>query len=431
MANAARAVEKIRKGECDKIFSSLYLSDRETILKQRERYAGAIENFERHYGAGRDISIYSAPGRTELCGNHTDHNNGVVMAAAVNLDIIAVVSKSEGEVIRLRSHGFRYEDAVNLSRLEPDPGEFGKSSGIIRGIAAAYRERGGTLGAFDAYTVSDVIKGGGLSSSAAFEVCVGSILNGEYNGGRFDAVTLGIMGQYSENKFFGKPSGLMDQTACSVGGAISIDFGDPSAPVVLKIPLDLSRHGMHLVVTDTKGDHSGLTDEYAAIRSEMESVAAFFGKRCLREVDYDDFKARVADVRQETGDRSVIRAIHFFEECERVRRVSDVVRKDDIARFLELIVECGHSSFEFNQNAYSIKTPGRQGVPLALAVSQRILNGWGAWRLQGGGFAGTIQAFVPDSLLGEYCRAMSDLFGDEACHVLRIRREGGVKLRLE
>jgi galactokinase len=371
------------------------------------------------------------PGRVELCGNHTDHNDGVVMAAAVNLDIIAVASKSAGEVIRIRSHGFQYEDEVDLSYLDPDPGEFGKSSAIIRGVAAAFRERGGKLGAFDAYTISDVLKGSGLSSSAAFEICVAMILNGEYNEGRFDAVTLGIMGRYSENKFFGKPSGLMDQIACSVGGAVSIDFGDPSAPAVLKIPLDLRRHGIHLVVTDTKGDHSDLTDEYSAIRSEMESVAAFFGKRCLREVDYEDFKLRIADARRETGDRAVVRAMHFFEECKRVSGAADAVENDDMARFLELIIECGHSSFEFNQNAYSINTPDRQGVPLGLAVSQRILNGRGAWRLQGGGFAGAIQAFVPGPLLDEYCRAMRGLFGDDACHVLNIRREGCVRLRLD
>ncbi|MDR1136735.1 MAG: hypothetical protein LBK91_00305 [Synergistaceae bacterium] len=431
MVYAPRAAEKIRKGECDGFFSSLCLADGETIEKQRERYAGAIEKFGRHYGAERNISVYSVPGRVELCGNHTDHNNGLVMAAAVNLDIVAVVSKSDGEVIRLRSYGFPYEDAVDLSFLEPDPGEFGKSSAIIRGVAAAFRDRGGKCGAFDAYTVSDVLKGSGLSSSAAFEVCVGLILNGEYNEGRFDAVTLGMMGQSSENKFFGKPSGLMDQIACSVGGAVSIDFEDPSAPVVRKIPLDLSRYGIHLVVTDTKGDHSDLTDEYSAIRSEMESVADFFGKRCLREVDCENFKARIAEVRQKTGDRAIARAIHFFDECERVLSVEDIVERGDIERFLGLMIECGHSSFEFNQNAYSIRTPDRQGVTLALAVSQRILKGKGAWRLQGGGFAGTVQAFVPDALLDEYCGAMCGLFGEGACHVLQIRQKGCAELRLD
>ncbi|MDR1516287.1 MAG: hypothetical protein LBS45_11390 [Synergistaceae bacterium] len=428
MTEASRVTEKIHLGELDAVFSSLYGPDGETIIKQRARYAKTIENFERHYGAGRDISIYSAPGRVELCGNHTDHNNGVVMAAAVNLDVIAAVSKSGSGVIRLTSGGFPGEDVVDLARLEPDTREFGKSRAMIRGVASAFRERGGVIGAFDAYTESDVLKGSGLSSSAAFEICVATIMNSEYNEGRFDSITLGIIGQYSENKFFGKPSGLMDQTTCAVGGAISIDFEDPSSPVVSTVPLDLASRGISLVVTDTKGDHSNLTGEYAAIRSEMERVALFFGKRCLREVDYETFKAGIAEVRLKTGDRAVLRAIHFFEECRRVREAIASSGRGDISRWLELMVECGHSSFEFNQNAYSIKSPKRQGISVGLAVSQSILRGRGAWRLQGGGFAGTIQAFVPNELLDEYSTTMSGIFGSDACHVLRVRSFGGVKV---
>jgi len=425
---APSLVEKIRSGGLDSTFTSLYWPDSETISRQRARYADAIENFERFYGRGRDISVYSAPGRVELCGNHTDHNNGVVMAAAVNLDIIAVVSKSEGSVIRLRSHGFQREDVVDITSLALDEDELGRSQAMIRGIVAAFAERGGGYGAFDAYTASDVLKGSGLSSSAAFEVCAGTILNGEYNGGRFDGVTLGIIGQYAENKFFGKPCGLMDQTTCSVGGVISIDFEDPSSPVVESVPLDLSSKGIYLVVTDTKSDHSDLTDEYAAIRNEMESVAAFFGKKCLRDVGYDDFKARIAEVRDKTGDRAVVRAVHFFEECRRVREAIEAVRRGDTERWLELIVECGHSSCEFNQNAYAVKSPQNQGIPIGLAISQSILRGRGAWRLQGGGFAGTIQAFVPKDLLDEYCKTLRGVFGDDACHVLQIRNTGGVRV---
>jgi galactokinase len=299
---------------------------------------------------------------------------------------------------------------------------------MIRGIAAAFEKRGGGYGPFDAYTTSDVLKGSGLSSSAAFEVCVGTILNGEYNDGRFDAVTLGIIGQYAENKFFGKPCGLMDQTTSSVGGVISIDFEDPSSTVVEKATLDLASKGMYLVVTDTKGDHSDLTDEYAAIRNEMESVAGFFGKKCLREVRYEDFKAHIAEVRVKTGDRAVVRAIHFFEECGRVREAITAVARGDTRRWLELIIECGHSSCEFNQNAYSVKTPHKQGISVGLAVSQSLLGGVGAWRLQGGGFAGTIQAFVPEDLLDKYCKTLRAVFGEDACHVLQIRHTGGVKV---
>jgi galactokinase len=421
-------IEKIQNGGLDSAFASLYGSGGGTIRAQRERYAEAIAEFERRYGEGRDVSIYSAPGRVELCGNHTDHNNGVVMAAAVDLDIVAVASKSDGDAIRLSSRGFEGEDAAPLGELSPDPGEFGRSSAIIRGAVSGFVSRGGRCGAFDAYTASDVIKGGGLSSSAAFEVCVGSIINWEFNDGGFDALTVGIIGHRAENDFFGKPCGLMDQTACAVGGVVFIDFADPSAPIVRRVPLDLASRGINLVVTDTKGDHSDLTDEYAAIRDEMESVAALLGKRCLREVRYEDFMARVADVRSRTGDRAVVRAIHFFEECRRVHEAAEVAAAGDLRRWLELIVECGHSSCEFNQNAYSTASPDRQGISVGLAVSQNILRGRGAWRLQGGGFAGTIQAFVPDGLLDEYRAALGGVFGDDACHVVGIRDTGGVKV---
>ena len=289
MATAPQLAERVRRGEYDAFFSSLYGGDEETAARQRERYAGALDAFGENYGAAREVSLYSVPGRVELCGNHTDHNNGVVMAAAIDLDIVAVVSKSDAGRIRLRSYGFGDEDIVDLDRLQPNERKYGLSSAMIRGVAAGFREIGGVVGGFDAYTVSDVLKGSGLSSSAAFEVCVATILNGEYNGSRFDAVTLGIIGQYAENVFFGKPSGLMDQITCSSGGVLSIDLKDPSAPLVEKVPLELP--GLRLVVTDTGGDHanSNLTDEYAAIRKEMESVAGYFGKRCLREVCYDDF----------------------------------------------------------------------------------------------------------------------------------------------
>jgi galactokinase len=429
MATAPQLAEKVRAGEYDTVFSSLYGTDGGTAEQQRERYVDALDDFAGSFGASREVSVYSVPGRVELCGNHTDHNNGVVLAAAVNLDIVAIVSKSDSGTIRLRSRGFGDEYAVDLARLESDRSEYGLSSAMIRGVAAGFRERGGNLGGFDAYTVSDVLKGSGLSSSAAFEVCVGTILNAEYNDSRFDAVTLGIIGQYAENVFFGKPSGLMDQITCAAGGTLSIDLKDPSAPVVVeKSPLDLSSHGLRLVVTDTKGDHSNLTDDYAAIRNEMERAASCFGKRCLREVCYDDFLKRVADVREKAGDRAAVRAVHFFEECARVREAVGAAERDDMPRFLELIAESGHSSFEFNQNAYSAKTPDRQGITVGLAVSQAVLRGRGACRLQGGGFAGTIQAFVPEDLLEKYCAALCSVFGDDACHVLHLREQGGIKI---
>jgi galactokinase len=428
MSIARLAARDIQKGAYDEIFNTLYWPDEKTVSRQRGRYTGAIDSFERHYGADRDISIYSVPGRAELCGNHTDHNNGVVLASAVNIDIIAVVSKSSDGVIRLRSRGFGREDAVGLDELSPDEREFGSSSAIIRGVAAAFRDRGGKYGALDAYTTSDVLRGSGLSSSAAFEVCVGSILNGEYNEGRFDAVTLAMIGQYSENEFFGKPSGLMDQTACSVGGTVFIDFENHASPLVEKVPLDLASSDIYLVVTDTKSDHSDLTEEYGAIRREMESVAAYFGKKCLRAVKYEDFMSGVADVRRRAGDRAIVRAIHFFEECRRVREAVSAARDGDMRRWLSIMGESGHSSFEFNQNAYSVKTPERQGIPVGLAVSAAILGGRGACRLQGGGFAGAIQAFVPGDLLDEYCGTMRKVFGGDACRVLNVRPRGEIRI---
>jgi galactokinase len=428
MPEASRLALGIENGEYDSIFSSLYRPDKEAVSDARERYVRAIGAFEESYGSGREVSVYSVPGRVELCGNHTDHNRGVVLASAVNLDIIAVVSRSDGGVIRVRSRGFGDGYAVDLSRLEPIDCEVGRSSSMIRGVAAGIMERGGTAGGFDSYMDSDVIEGSGLSSSASFEVCIGAILNGEYNSGRFGPVELALIGQSAENKFFGKPCGLMDQVACAVGGAVSIDLEDQSAPVVTRVPFDLSSFGLSLVVTDTGGDHAGLTSEYAAIRSEMESVACLFGRSCLREVGRDEFFRRIAEARDSAGDRAVLRAIHFFEECRRVGGLMTAIENGDRDEFLRLVIESGRSSFEYNQNAYCGGSPERQGVSVGLALSQIVLNGRGAWRLQGGGFAGTIQGFVPDDLLDRYRSVMSGVFGPGASRVLGIRDAGLIEI---
>lgn len=418
--------KQISAGLYDRAFETLYGAGPAVLAKQKERYIDAINQFEAAYGGKRNISLYSAPGRTEIGGNHTDHNHGIVMAAAVNLDIIAVVAKNNDNFARVLSKGFGAPDIVDLSYLEPVTTECGKSSALVRGVAAAMKRRGGTIGGFDAYTTSDVLRGSGLSSSAAFEVCVGAVLNGEYNEGRFSAVELGMIGQYAENEFFGKPSGLMDQTACAVGNAITIDFKDAAKPIVTEIPFNLSEHGYKLVITDTKGSHAGLTDDYTAIRREMEAVASFFGRKTLREISLEDITTQIPAIRKKTGDRAVLRAIHFFEECRRVGALANAVHEGDFEAFKTLIVESGHSSFEYNQNAYSLQHPAEQGVSLGLAISQLILAGRGAWRLQGGGFAGTIQAFVPDSLLEEYCEALQDVFGADACYVLEVRSRGAV-----
>lgn len=429
MATSTELKQSIAAGQYDAAFEKLYAKDAAAVAAQRARYIHAIERFEHYFGTDRTVRLYSAPGRTEIGGNHTDHNNGVVMAAAVNLDVVAVVSPTESNVVRLKSHGFDKMDHVDLSKLTPQKGEEEHSAALIRGVAAGIVQAGGKVGGFDAYTASNVLRGSGLSSSAAFEVCMGAIFRGEYNNGdmdKFSQVEIAKISQYAENVFFGKPSGLMDQTASAVGSAITIDFKDPTGPIVNKVAFDLAAHGYALCISDTKGSHADLTDDYAAIRREMEAVAAWFGKKVLREVDEDEFFKAIPEVRKATGDRAVIRAIHFFNDCRRAAELCDAVKQDQFDRFLKLILEGGHSSFEFNQNAYSLKAPQDQGVPLALAISQRVLGERGAWRLQGGGFAGTIQAFVPLDLLDTYKTAIDSVFGEGSCYVLSVRNYGAI-----
>ncbi len=428
MSSIKELINKIEDGAYDDTFRKLYDNSETIVLAQRVRYASAVRSFAELYGEEREVSLYSAPGRTEIGGNHTDHNNGVVMAAAVNLDVIAVVSKNDDGIARIKSYGFDKQDIVDLKILEPNEREYGRSAALIRGVAAGIVQQGGRIGGFDAYTTSDVLRGSGLSSSAAFEVVIGAVLNGEYNDGKFSAVDIAKISQYAENVFFGKPSGLMDQTASSVGSAITIDFKDPSNPIVTEVPFDLAKYGYRLCITDTKGSHADLTDDYAAIRSEMESVAAFFGKKVLREVNEDEFFDKIAEIREKTGDRAILRAIHFFADCKRAGDLRDAIKEDRFEDFLRLIIDGGNSSFEYNQNAYSIKHPQQQGMSIGVAVSQKILYGAGAWRLQGGGFAGTIQAFVPDALLEKYCAEMECLFGKDACYVLSVRNYGNIKI---
>ena len=429
MATTTVLKSQTLSGEYDAAFAKLYGETPEILEQQRKRYAGLVDLFAADFGADREVRLYSAPGRTEIGGNHTDHNNGVVMAAAVNLDIVAVVSPNADNVVRVKSEGFGKIDDVDLSVLEPQEREMEHSAGLIRGVAAGIVRDGGKVGGFDAYTTSNVLRGSGLSSSAAFEVCMGAIFRGEFNNNdmeKFTQVRIAQIGQYAENVFFGKPCGLMDQTACAVGGAISIDFKDPEAPVVDQTKFDLASHGFSLCISDTKGSHADLTDDYAAIRREMESVAETFGKKVLREVDEAEFFAAIPSLRAKVGDRAVVRAIHFYNECHRARALCAAVREDRFDDFLRMVIQGGHSSFEFNQNAYSIKNVREQGVPLALAISQKVLEGRGAWRLQGGGFAGTIQAFVPEELLDAYCGAIDALFGKDSCHVLNVRNYGAV-----
>ena len=434
MANTMELKQQIAQGLYDGALAKLYGTDEAVLAAQRQRYTALIDHFAAEFGAERTVRLYSAPGRTEIGGNHTDHNNGVVLAGSVNLDIVAVVSPNEDNIVRVKSEGFEKIGDVDLSIRTPQPREAEHSASLIRGVAVGILNDGGKVGGFDACTTSDVLRGSGLSSSAAFEVCIAAIFRGEYNNNdmdKFSQVRIAQIGQYAENVFFGKPCGLMDQTACAVGGVISIDFQDPAHPVVKQTSIDLARHGYVLCISDTKGSHADLTDDYAAIRREMESVAAQFGKKVLRDVPEDEFYAAIPKLRKAVGDRAVVRAIHFYNDCRRAAELRDAVERDDFDTFLRLIIEGGHSSFEFNQNAYSIKNPKEQGVSLALALSQKVLNGRGAWRLQGGGFAGTIQAFVPKDLVDAYRAVIDGCFGADSCHVLNIRNSGAVPVTPE
>lgn len=394
---------------------------------QQERYAAAVSAFESIYGAGKEVRLFSAPGRTEVSGNHTDHNRGCVMAAAVGLDVIAVVEKTDSTIVRVKSEGFP-EDVVDISDLEVKESEKNSSASLIRGVAAGFKDSGYDICGFNAYTTSNVLKGSGLSSSAAFEVLIGTIFSYLCNEGSVSAVKNAQIAQYAENVYFGKPSGLMDQMASSVGGFITIDFKDTANPEIESIAYDFSASGYNLCIVDTKGDHADLTPEYAAIPAEMRSVAEFFGKSELRDITKGDVTENIAKVRKSCGDRAVARAMHFFDENERVRKQAEALKKGDTETFLRLVNESGNSSFKYLQNIFATKNPSEEGLVLGLYAAENVLSGTGACRVHGGGFAGTIQSFVPDDKLDEYVEAMEKIFGKNSCYKLYIRPVGGTEV---
>ena len=400
----------------------------ENLCAQRERYIGAVKEFYENYGE-REVSVFSVPGRSELSGNHTDHNHGKVMAGSIDLDIIAIASETDDGVIRIKSQGFP-EDVVNIETYKtPNEMDFFKSSALIAGMSRAFENYGAKTGGYVAYTTSNVFKGSGLSSSAAFEVMVGNILNYFYNDGEVDNVEIAKMAQYSENVFFGKPCGLMDQMACAVGGFVYIDFEDTKNPIIEKIPFDLSGAGYALCIVNTGGNHADLNDDYASVPYEMKSVARFFGKEYLRQLDKEAVLSNVEKLREATGDRAILRAIHFFNENERVATQADALRAGDVSKFLEYVIKSGNSSFMYLQNVFTTKNVSEQGLSLALAITDSTLNGKGcAYRVHGGGFAGTIQAFVKTEYVEEYRKAIDGAFGQGACHVLRIRPDGAIKV---
>ena len=395
---------------------------------QRARYQALREGFKAQFGSDEGGEYFSAPGRSEIGGNHTDHQHGRVLAAAVNLDIAAYARKTDNGRAVLKSAEYTKMDDIDISDLDMKEEEKDTSAALLRGICARCVQLGYKVGGFEAYTITRVLKGSGLSSSAAFEVLVVTIISHLYNDDAIDPVTVAKIAQYAENVYFGKPSGLLDQTASSVGGFTAIDFKDPENILIEKVNFDVTAHGYALCVVDTGGNHADLTNEYALVPKEMKEVAAFFGKEFLRDVDEQAFYDKIGEVRKQTGDRAVLRAIHFYNECRRAVALREAVERDEFDVFLRLIIAGGHSSFEYNQNAYSIHAPQQQGVPLALAISQSVLEGRGAWRLQGGGFAGTIQAFVPLDLLDTYRAAIDGVFGAGSCHVLTVRNHGAIEV---
>ena len=422
MANTIELKQQIQQGAYDAAFVKLYGADVD-VNAQRERYISVIDQFENEFGSGRSVRLYSAPGRTEIGGNHTDHNNGVVLAGSVNLDIVAVVSPNEENIIRVKSLGFEKIDDVDVTNLVPQEQEKEHSAALIRGVAAGIVNAGGKVGGFDAYTTSNVLRGSGLSSSAAFEVCIGAILRGEYNDNdmeKFSQVKIAQIGQYAENVFFDKPCGLMDQTACAVGGVITIDFKDPAHPIVGQTSIDLARHKLAMCITDTKGSHADLTDDYAAIRREMESVAEQMGKKVLREVDEEDFCRQLPAVRAAAGDRAVLRAMHVYDENRRVRAEVQALRAGDFARFLALVNASGDSSWEYLQNITPAGAAARQDMALTLALCRRLLAGTGAVRVHGGGFAGTALSIVPEERIPCFTAGLERALAPGCCRVLRV-----------
>ena len=427
MANSAQLRNEIAAGKWDDKLRALYGDATQEICRQRARYCAALEQFELYFGPGRQVQVYSAPGRAELGGNHTDHQHGYGLAAAVTLDLVAVAAHNTDGYVRVKSRGFNKLDVIDLTVEGPQEGESTHSASLIRGIAEGFRAVGRQIGGFDAYTASDVLRGSGLSSSAAFEMGMASIWNEEYSTGLTPAELAGIC-QYAENTYFGKPSGLMDQMASSVGNIITIDFASPAKPVVEPVAVDFSKAGLALCILDSGADHADLTDEYAAIPAECRAVAAVCGGEVLRDVPFDTFLAKLPECRRQCGDRAVLRAFHIYADNDRVAKQVAALRDDDFDTFLRLVNESGRSSWEYLQNVIPAGYKEHQEVGVTIAAAKHLLGGKGAVRVHGGGFAGTVQAFVPVEMLAEFKAGMEAILGEGRCHVLSIRPEGGAVL---
>ncbi len=420
-------INEINNGSLDEKLTLLY--GKENVTSARERYIKAIGEFTALYGAERELSIFTVAGRSELSGNHTDHNHGCVVAASISLDIIAIASPTDDGIVRVKSEGFP-EDVVDINSFtSPVESKFGTSESIIAGMCRGFKMNGHEIGGFVAYTTSSVLKGSGLSSSAAFEDMIGTIESHLYNDGKVDNVEIAKLAQYSENVFFGKPCGLMDQVACAYGGAVAIDFKDTKDPAITPIPFDFTGAGYNLCIVSTGGNHADLTEDYASVPAEMKAVAAYLGKEVLRDTDEDEVIAAIPTLREKLGDRAIMRALHFFNENRRVEAQKNALLAGDIETFFENVKASGRSSFCYLQNVYTTKNVSEQGLSLALCLAERELSGKSAaWRVHGGGFAGTVQAFIKTEDVSSFKSVMDICFGEGACMVLNIRPVGAARV---
>ena len=431
MHTPTQLLQTLSDGQHDPVLAALYALDgtRESLDKARARAVHVVSRFIEEFSPASDAAaaLFTGPGRTEIGGNHTDHQHGHVLCGSVDLDMLACAAPNGLDVIRVHSEGYPALE-VALDSLSPREDEKNTSAALVRGVAAKIAELGHTLCGFDAYVTSNVLSGSGLSSSAAYEVLIGNILNHLCCGGALDPVEIAKIGQYAENVYFGKPCGLMDQMGSAVGGAVAIDFHDPASPVVRRADYDFSASGHALCIVDTASSHGDLTDDYADITLEMGAVAAYFGQKFLRDVPEADFHAALPALRASCGDRAVLRALHYYEDDRRAVEEAEALAEGDFPRFLALVNASGLSSALHLQNTWSISDPRQQAIPVCLAVGRELLEGTGAIRVHGGGFAGTIQAFVPNDKLVSFKTGMEALLGPGKCHILHIRPQGGIKI---
>lgn len=428
MMNSRELSEKIAGDGLSQRFLEIYI-DEAHAMRQKKRYLNAIAAFEHFYGESQ-IGIFSAPGRTEIGGNHTDHQNGEVLAASVNRDVLGIVQKTGDHEVRVVS-GNHPMVSVDLGDLSMRIREAGTTVSIVRGVLASIRKRGYEVGGLQIYITSDVRIGAGLSSSAAFETLLATAESVLYNEGAIPAEEIAMIGRYAENIYFGKPCGLMDQMTCSVGSLVHIDFKKPEKPLVEKLSFDFAAHGYVLCITDTKSSHADLTEDYAEVPAEMRSVAAYFGKTVLRDVSEETVLRDLAGIRKKNGDRALLRALHFYEENKRVRLETEALKNGDIEAFLDAVRASGASSFQYLQNVYTTRSIREQNVAVALQLSGIVLGAGekrSAYRVHGGGFAGTIQAWVPSGQAKEYRERMNELLGEHSCEILQIRNFGGMQV---